>query len=88
MCPFRTAVHVLSERRLRRTVWSPLPEASKAPSGVQARAVTQWACPFRTPVLMILPACRGKKIDRCHADDNAHRSLGTQQAEFTRGTGD
>ena len=40
VCPFRTAVHVLSARRQRRTVWSALPEARVAPSGVQARAQT------------------------------------------------
>jgi hypothetical protein len=38
VCPFNTAVHVLSARRQRRTVVSPLPEARVAPSGVQARA--------------------------------------------------
>ena len=36
--PLRTAVHVLSLRRQRRTVLSQLPEARVSPFGVQARA--------------------------------------------------
>ena len=49
-------MHVLSARRQRRTDLSPLPEASVAPSGVQARALTQLVCPFRTAV-HVLSAC-------------------------------
>ena len=53
VCPSRTAVQVLSVRRQRRTVLSPLGEARVLPSGVQARAVTTLVWPLRTAVQVL-----------------------------------